>query len=137
MATSVEAMSHGSKTMDTGPEVLSGQSRAMAVARDGRERDRASARGQMLAQERRNLDDNMSEDQKDELRGENHAGIHGDRQYPDQAQDVNSTFVEQRESIMNTEPSQAVDREQFLEIISCAFDKIIAPLHPRIGDSLN
>ena len=109
----------------------------MAVARDCRERDRASPRAQILAQERQNLDDNMSENQKNELRDENNAEIHGDAQYPDQTQDVNSTFVEQRESIMNHEPHQAVDRDQFLEIISCAFDKIIAPLHPRIGGSLN
>lgn len=79
----------------------------MAVGRDCRERDRASPRAQILAQERQNLDDNMSENQKNELGDENHAEIHGDAQYPDPdpAPDVNSTFVEQRESIMNTEPN--------------------------------
>ena len=50
---------------------------------------------------------------------------------------MNSTFIEQHQSKMNDGPTEAIDKDQFLEIISCAFDKIISSLHPRVGGSLD
>ena len=50
---------------------------------------------------------------------------------------MNSTFIEQHQSKMNDGPVEAIDKDQFIEIISCAFDKIINSLHPRVGGSLD
>ena len=50
---------------------------------------------------------------------------------------MNSTFIEQHQSKMNDGPTEAIDKDQFLEIISCAFDKISSSLHPRVGGSLD
>ena len=137
MAAAAEAMSQESKAMDTHPEALSGQSHTMGAARDRRERDRMSPRAQILSQEREIHDEDFDGNQKNELRERNYADEHEEGQNLDQTQDVNSTFMEQHHSKMNNEPNEAIDKDQFVEIISCAFDKIISSLHPRIGDSLN
>ena len=50
---------------------------------------------------------------------------------------MNSTFLEQHQTNMNDGPPGVIDKEQFLEIISCAFDKISSSLHPRVGGSLD
>ena len=109
----------------------------MVAARDRRERDQTSPQTHIQSQERPIPDDDFDENQKNELRERNYAETHGEGPNLDQTQDVNSTFIEQHHSKMNNEPNEAIDKDQFLEIISCAFDKIIAPLHPRIGGSLN
>ena len=69
-------MSLESKGIDTGHEVLSGQSRALAAIRDHRDRDRASPRAPILSQDRvkdRNRDRMFDErDDQNQMRERNY-----------------------------------------------------------------
>jgi len=69
-------MSQESKAIDTGPEALSGQSRARAAIRDHRDRDRASPRAPILSQDRvkdRNRDRMFDErDDQNQMRERNY-----------------------------------------------------------------
>lgn len=51
-------------------------------------------------------------------------------------QGVNSTFIEKNESKQAENADDEIDKEQFLIIVSNAFEKIMAAMHPSVGANL-
>lgn len=53
-----------------------------------------------------------------------------------ETQGVNSTFIEKNESKQAENADDEIDKEQFLIIVSNAFEKIMAAMHPSVGANL-
>ena len=53
-----------------------------------------------------------------------------------ETQGVNSTFIEKNESKQAENADDEIDKEQFLIIVSNAFEKIMGAMHPVVGGNL-